>query len=127
MVAEQVVDDVMGTALVTIGAHRTLRGAAELLLREEVGVAVVESHTGPFGIISERDIVRAIAEGEDPDDARVADYMSYEVCAIDAGATLHQAAQAMEHGNIRHLVVRRDERVVGVVSARDLVFAGATR
>lgn len=123
----RVVDDLMGTAVVTIAAHRTLRAAAEVLLLEEVGVAVVMSPTGPFGIISERDIVRALAEGEDPDDARVSDYMTYEVCGVDVGTSLEEAATTMERSNVRHLVVRRDGVVVGVLSARDLVFAAALR
>jgi CBS domain-containing protein len=125
MATERVVGDLMGTAVVTISPQRTLRDAAELLTLEEVGVGVVRNASGPIGIISERDIVRALAEGEDPDDARVAEHMSFEVCGIEADATVAEAAREMSRGNIRHLVVRRGSEVAGVLSARDLVFATA--
>lgn len=126
MSTERIVAELMQTALVSVSPDATLRRAADVLTVEEVGVALVQGREGFVGVVSERDIVRAIAEGEDPDDARVSDVMTFEVASIDETASLADAAAAMADGNIRHLVVRRCGAVVGVVSSRDLVFAGAT-
>ena len=117
MSTERMVAELMQTAVVAVSPDATLRRAADVLTVEEVGVALVQGREGFVGVVSERDIVRAIAEGEDPDDARVSDVMTFEVASVEETASWTEAATAMANGNIRHLVVRRCGAVVGVLSA----------
>jgi CBS domain-containing protein len=120
------VADLMQTAVVTVAPEITLRGVAELLTREEVGAAVVRGREGPVGVVSERDVVRALAEGEDPDDARVGDVMTFELCSVEHTASVAEAAEAMAAAGFRHLAVTRAGAVVGVVSMRDLAVLAVT-
>ena len=101
--------------------NTTLRGAAGVLDEESVGALVVEDADGIRGILSERDIVRALAEGADPDQARVVDVMADDLLTVAAATTIADAAEAMAENEVRHLVVTRGETLVGVVSMRDVL------
>lgn len=77
---------------------------------------------GTLGIFTERDLVRAIADGADVDQARVADYLTDDLLILDGTASYAQALDAMRTNEIRHLAVRTNDRV-GVVSMRALINA----
>ena len=72
-------------------------------------------------IITERDILRAVGTGKDPDTERVADHMSESVISAAPGWSLEQAAEEMVQRGIRHLVVVDRGELVGVLSMRDIV------
>ena len=75
------------------------------------------------GIISERDVTRAMAEGAEPDAVWAADVMTPEPIAADPEDTILAAAERMITANIRHLPVLNGTGPVGVVSARDVLRA----
>lgn len=106
--------------LVTVGPTHTLAQAAQRMTERKVGAAVVLLDESP-GIISERDVMRAIAEGADPATATVGDYMTWSaiVCTSEWD-TLTAARTMMKHG-IRHLVVMDGVDQIGILSIRDLV------
>jgi CBS domain-containing protein len=108
---------------VTVEPSVTLRALSEVLLREEVGVALVTRDGVAVGLVSERDLVRAVAEGADPDDDRVDDVMAFEIVAIDPHDLISAAAERMLDGEIRHLLVTDGDRSVGVISIRDVLSA----
>lgn len=100
----------------------TLREAAVELSEEQVGALVVRDVRGVLGVVTQVDLVRALAEQADPDDERVREVMSDTVLTVPAGASLLAAAEAMAEHHVRHLLVIDEERApVGVVSARDLL------
>lgn len=102
----------------------TLRGAATALADNLVGALVVGHPEDVVGIVSERDLVRAVAEGLDVDDDRVRDVMSEPVETIDEDATIAEAARKMLRDEIRHLVVVDDGgTAIGIVSMRDVLAA----
>lgn len=107
----------------TVGPTLTLREAAEELTVEWIGLGIVADHRGVLGVLSERDIVRALADGADPDGERVVDVMSDDVATVDEGYSILDAAHAMTDNEIRHLAVSRQGVIVGVVSIRDIVAA----
>ena len=115
------VRSIVSTVAATIAPTATLREAAEELAAELVGILVVEDPRGVLGVVSERDIVRALAEGGSPDIDRVRDVMTEELATVDADATIVAAAQAMMAAEIRHLAVASGKDLVGVVSVRDVV------
>jgi CBS domain-containing protein len=108
---------------VTVAPTVTLRELSEVLVREEVGVALVTSSDTAVGLVSERDLVRAVADGHDVDDDRVEDVMTFELVAIDPHELIGEAAERMLDGEIRHLLVSDGEHSLGVISIRDVLSA----
>lgn len=116
------VRDAMTEHVLTITPGRTLRDAARFMTEHTVGAAVImdPEQQGP-GIITERDIVRSLGSGEDPDSATVRDHLTSRATFADADWDLQEAADAMDRGGFRHLVVVQDGHVIGIISMRDLI------
>jgi CBS domain-containing protein len=114
----------MSEVVLTIGPDHTLRQAAGAMHARSVGAAVVidPEEQGP-GVLTERDILRAIATGKDPDQARVGDHLTDHSALKFASPTwsLEEAAEVMVRGGFRHLVVVDGAEMVGVLSMRDIV------
>jgi CBS domain-containing protein len=112
----------MHEVVLAAGPSHTLREAARLMSERNVGAAVVldpEAH-GP-GIITERDILRSIGAGQDPDSERVAEHLTGEVVFASPDWSLEEAAAAMMSGGFRHLIVLEHGDIVGIISVRDIV------
>ena len=120
---DDAVRDLVQRGTVTVPPAATLRDAAVVMEREEVGAVVGVAEGRAAGVLSERDIVRAVANGEDVDDVRADDVMAVDVVTIGLDATVTEAADVMEAGNIRHLPVTDGDKVVGMVSIRDVLAA----
>ena len=116
------VHDAMSTVVLTIGPTHTLRQAATLMAARKVGAAVVHDPDadGP-GILTERDVLEAVAAGQDLGVERCADHLTRDAVTASPDWDLQTAATAMVTGGFRHLVVCRDGEVVGVLSVRDIV------
>jgi CBS domain-containing protein len=112
---------IVSGAPATIAPVATLRAAAEELTADLGGILGVEYPRGVLGVVSERDIVRALAEGGSPDGDRVRDVMTDDVATVDVDATIADAAAAMMAAEIRHLAVTDGRDLVGVISVRDVV------
>ena len=121
------VRDGMSRVVLTVGPAHTLREAARRMTEKGVGAAVVldEETPGPR-IVSERDILYSLGQGQDPDSERVADHMSDTVIAAAPGWSLERAAAEMSRRHIRHLVVVENGDLVGVLSIRDIVRVWTT-
>lgn len=108
--------------ILTVAPGQTLREVARKLNERSVGSAVVMAEDGQPGIITERDLLRSIADGADPDATNVEDYMTSTAITASASWDVVEAADRMLHGGFRHLVVLDNQaRVTGVLSIRDLV------
>jgi CBS domain-containing protein len=116
------VRDAMSPTILTIGPTHTLRQAARLMADRHVGAAVVldPDANGP-GILTERDVLEAVAAGQDPDVEVCADHLTADAVTAMPDWDLGRAASAMVHGGFRHLVVCEGGEVVGVLSVRDIV------
>lgn len=116
------VRDAMSSVVLSVGPTHTLRQVAQAMAARRVGAAVVhdpDSH-GP-GILTERDVLEAVAAGQDLDAELAEKHLTREAVVADPDWPLVQAAQAMLTGGFRHLVVTDGDEVVGVLSVRDLV------
>jgi CBS domain-containing protein len=111
----------VGRETVEVRSSDALRRAAEVLHAESVGAVVVLGPGGLAGVLSERDIVRALAEGGDPDVDRVSEYMTYEVMTVEASEPVSAVAAQMLANEIRHVVVTSAGALEGVVSIRDVL------
>src|SRR5213080_2178420 len=98
------VRDAMTDEVLTITPGRTLREAARFLTDHNVGAAVImdPEQPGP-GIITERDLVRSLGAGEDPDVEYVRDHLTADAAFADGEWSLEEAADAMARGGFRHL------------------------
>jgi CBS domain-containing protein len=116
------VRDGMSSTVLTIGPGHTLHEASKLMAARKVGAAVVnDPESDGVGILTERDVLLAVAQGQDPDVELVADHLTSELVFAAPAWTLEQAADAMMHGGFRHLVVLDGEGVAGILSVRDIV------
>lgn len=112
----------MSEVVLTIGPRHTLREAAGAMCRRNVGAAVVLDPDAPGpGMITERDILRAIANGKDPDHELVSDHLTSNLTFASPDWSLEQAAAAMVRGRFRHLVVVERSNLTGILSMRDIV------
>ena len=112
---------VTAVTVATINPTATLRAAATALAADSVGLLVVVDARGVRGVLSERDIVLAIADDQDLTEARVRDHATTDLVSIDEAAPIIDAAALMASAELRHLAVTRRDEVVGVVSVRDIV------
>ena len=110
---------------VTVSPTATLREAAETMIRNDIGFVVVLRAKRIMGVVSERDLVRAMSDRADPDDERVADVMSVDLAMAAPCTSVADAVRIMLGGDIRHLPVTDNGRLVGVISIRDLLAAVA--
>ena len=119
------VRDIMSTDLLTVAPESTLREAARRMSERNVGAALlVDPAIGSYpGIITERDLLDAIAMGYDPDVRRVGESATSDIVTVSVDASLEQAAEKMTKYDFRHLLVVSGGDAVGIVSARDLVSA----
>lgn len=116
------VRDGMSRVVLVVGPGHTLRDAARLMAERRVGAAVVMDPEAPApGILTERDLVRALGESRDPDQALVGDHMSTDTVFAAPDWSLEEAAVTMVRHGFRHLVVISGAEIAGVLSMRDVV------
>jgi CBS domain-containing protein len=116
------VADGMSVQVLIIGPAHTLHEAARMMAARHVGAAVVVNpdHAG-VGILTERDILKSVAYGQDPDTEVAGDHCTQDVVFAARDWTMEGAAAAMVRGGFRHLVVVEGHDVVGLLSMRDIV------
>jgi CBS domain-containing protein len=111
--------------VVRIPGEMTLAEVARELVADDVGLLVVGRGVRAEGVVSERDVVRAIAAGRAAN-TPVSELATTRVVQCDATATVAEVAEVMMQEYIRHVLIEEDGRVVGIVSARDLLGAYAS-
>jgi CBS domain-containing protein len=116
------VRDGMSELVLTVGPSHSVRAVARLMAQRGVGAAVVidPEGNGP-GIITERDVLISVGEGQDPDGESVADHLTRDVVFAAPDWSLEEAAAAMLRGGFRHLIVLDRGDTVGILSVRDVV------
>ena len=112
-----------GNWVATIRPDATIAEAVDMLHRERIGAIVVSNDgDGVDGILSERDIVAALAEqGTNLLSRSVDDVMTHDVITCDPGDTVGELMAEMTNRRIRHFPVVADSRLIGIVSIGDLV------
>lgn len=120
------ISDVMTEAAVTDRPDDSLEAAANKMWEQQTGSLLVLDAEELVGIITERDVLKAVATGT-PLDTPVSEVMSKGLITVEPGTSLREAAGIMTDKWIRHLPVLEGGKLVGIVSQRDLagVLAGA--
>jgi len=114
------VRDAMTPVLLTTPAGTTVAEAASLMAQRRVGSALVVEEEQLLGIFTERDIVKALSQDALAIHQEISHWMTRDPQTIAPEASLDEALQRMVSGNFRHLPVMEGERLVGMLSMRDV-------
>ena len=119
--------DIMTKAAVTDQQDDTLAAAATKMWDQQTGSLLVLDGDDLVGIVTERDVLRAVATGQDLSEARVSEVMSKDLITASPTSSVRDAARIMTEKWIRHLPILENGKLVGIVSQRDLagMLAGA--
>lgn len=110
----------MSRDLLTVGPLVPLTEVAKRMVSRDVGAVLVMEGERLVGILTERDVLRAVAAGLD-DSTLVRDCMTRDPDTLESDETTRQAATLMIHGGFRHLPITEGDEVVGILSIRDLM------
>jgi CBS domain-containing protein len=116
--------ELMTRDVITVAPEDTLGEAAERMAGNDVGSAVVVEHGSLIGILTERDVLRAVAGRVHSSEARVREWMTADPVTAGEETTAVDALETMMDNGFRHLPVLEGGRTVGVVSVRDVMRAG---
>jgi CBS domain-containing protein len=115
--------ELMTGAIVAVAPEDTLGEAAERMAEEGVGSAVVLDGGRLIGILTERDLLRAVAGRVHTSEARVREWMTEDPITASESTSIDEAMRTMLEQGFRHLPVVEGSRTVGVVSLRELMRA----
>ncbi len=123
MRTRMLVKDVMASPVVTVEENAPANKVAELMLNNKVGSVIVVDKTGnAIGIVTERDLViRVLAKNVTPASAKAKDFMTTPLATVEPDKTVSEAARMMNKKDIRRLGVLYKGKLVGIVSAKDIL------
>jgi CBS domain-containing protein len=110
----------MSQNLLAVAAEDALKEVAERMVERDVGAALVTEGEQLVGIVTERDVLRAVARGID-ERTRVEELMTPDPETLEPDESTQHAAVLMIHGGFRHLPIVDGDEIVGMLSIRDLV------
>lgn len=113
----------VGGSATVIGSEATLGDVADALVQDGVGSLGVIADRRLVGIITERDLVRALAAGVDPETEAVADWMAEAPDTFSPDIDVEEAARWLLEVGYRHMPVMSDGELLGIVSIRDILWA----
>lgn len=113
----------MNPHVLTVAPDQTLEQAAQSMNERQVGAVVVTRGSSVVGIVTERDLMRAVARGLVPWSTKIEESMTPDPICITGATDTFEASRIMLDYGFRHLPVLEDERLIGIVSLRDLLKA----
>lgn len=110
--------------LLTIQKNFTVREACDFMTKNKIGLVPILDGDKLVGVFSERDLMqRVVAAGKDPDNTKVEEVMTIDLVVSEEDETYLEALSKMKAANIRHILVKSGDKLIGVVSMRDLLQA----
>ena len=119
--------DIMATEVLTTSAERPVAEVTGMMVKARVGSAVVLQGSWLAGILTERDVLRAVASRSDLTKSPVSQWMTRDPVTATLDMTAEEAAAVMLTNGFRHLPVLEGRSLKGVVSIRDVLAAGIRR
>lgn len=120
------VEERMNRHVLTVTAEQTLEEGAQAMMERRTGSAVVVKGQRFVGIVTERDVLRAVAHGRVPWSTKIADIMTADPISIPPDTQTSEAIKLMIDGGFRHLPISSDgQSLLGLVSLRELLRATA--
>ena len=116
------IEDVMVEEVISVPEKATVRKAAELMNKHEIGCLVVVSKGKPVGIVTETDMVKSvILESADPEETNVTEIMSGPLVVGDPQMDVDEATRIMRSRRIKKLPIVKKGRLVGLITTTDIV------
>jgi CBS domain-containing protein len=112
--------DLMTSDVLTVAPEDTIGEAAQKMVDREVSSAAVSDYGRLIGILTERDLTRAVAGRTHSSEARVREWMTPDPVTLPASASPKEAAEIMLEQRFRHIPVVEGDRAIGIVSIRDV-------
>ena len=119
------VNSVMTKKVIMVPGNTSVGEVSKIMGEERIGSVIVTKEGKPFGIFTERDLLTTFLTRGKPLKSRVGDAVSSPLITIPLGTSVHQTALTMALKHIRRLPIIKDDEMVGIVTARDLVEAYA--
>lgn len=117
-----IVKSIMAKPVITIKKAGSAHEAARIMSEKGVGCIIVTEKGKPVGIATERDILRrVVAQGLDASRVKMENIMSQPLITIDGNASVINAIRVMEKNKVRHLLIMKKGKLVGIVTQRDLL------
>ena len=115
------VGDFMSSPVLRIDSESSVQDAAILMEKGHVGSLIVEKYGDDIGIITERELSqKVLAKGGNPEEMKVSDIIT-SIQSMDRYMPIEEANQFMHKNKIRHLAITDDDKIVGILSVKDLV------
>jgi CBS domain-containing protein len=114
------VGDLMTSDVLTAAPEDTIGETAQKMVELGVSSAVVSDYGRLIGIVTERDLTRAVAGRVHSSEARVREWMTADPVTLSRDASPAEAAKLMLENGFRHVPIVEDERTVGIISIRDV-------
>ena len=122
MVIKVKVKDIMSSPVYSVDKEATVMDAVKVMVDHKIGSILIRDGDEYVGIMTERDILeRVVAKQLDPKDVKVKEVMSSPLVSVESNASLGQATDVMTINNVRRLLVKEGDKVVGVITQRDLL------
>ncbi len=111
-----------GTELICVDEDTTISGALSVMLENNVGAMLVKKEGNIIGIWTERDLMRnTLIEGFDAKTAKIKDYMITDLVSAPATDTVYQLMDKFLGRRLRHLLIEKDEKYIGMLSTGDAI------
>lgn len=120
---ETIVADYMTTTMVTMGWKENVFDIARRMIERNISsVAITDDKDRIIGILTERDVVKIVANGVPASGITAGSLMSYPVVSIEKGSSVEDAARVMTQKKLRHLLVEdaHNREVIGIITVTDL-------
>jgi CBS domain-containing protein len=114
------VGELMTTDVLTVDPSDTIGETAEKMVDLGVSSAVVSDYGRLIGIVTERDLTRAVAGRVHSSEARVREWMTPDPVTLAKDASADEAARIMLEQRFRHIPIVEDEHTIGIISIRDV-------
>ena len=112
--------ELMTGDVLTVAPEDTIGETAQKMVERKVSSAVVSDYGTLIGIVTERDLTRAVAGRVHTSEARVREWMTANPVTLTRSASPAEAAKIMFENRFRHIPIVEDDRAVGIVSIRDV-------
>ena len=118
------IESVMKRNVITMDHTKTAHEAATLMTEKNIGCVVITAYDKPFGIVTKKDLVRVMANLNISAKCLILSFLSSRplICA-NPTQTIQEAADIMRRNNIDHLPIVESDKVIGIVSTRDLAMS----
>lgn len=119
-----VIADIMSSPVITVEGEANARDAAILMTDRRIGSIIVTERGRPVGIVTERDLLeRVVSPCRDPCETRMKEIMSSPLITVPGDTNILEAMRKMREKDISRLVVMEGDRLIGIVSERDIIRA----